>query len=223
MLKAGAVDYGFVCGYPYVLAHDKPKPEVEVLAGPVMKSPRYGGKPVYFSDLIVRKDRAWKSVRDLAGRTFVYNEELSNSGYNMPRSHLVDLGLTHGFFGKVLRSGSHEESIHMVADGLADASYVDSLVLEYDRVKGMGQAAEVRVIESLGPSPIVPVVASSNAPAEERARLTHHLLTMHQDARGRRILDKALVERFVSVSDKDYDPVRAMERRAKEAGFLVIK
>ena len=223
MLKSGVVDYGFVCGYPYILAHDKPRPEVDVLAGPIMKNPRYGGKPVYFSDLIVRKDSPLRSLRDLAGRTYVYNEELSNSGYNMPRSHLVELGLTHGFFGKVLRSGSHEESIRMVAEGLADASYVDSLVLEYDRDGAHGPAAEVRVIESLGPSPVVPLVASSKTSAEERERLMHQLLTMHLDPRGRQILDKALVARFVAVSDKDYDPLRAMDQRAKDEGFLVIK
>lgn len=223
MLKSGAVDYGFVCGYPYILAHDKSRPEVDVLAGPIMKNPRYGGKPVYFSDLIVRKDSPLRSLRDLAGRTYVYNEELSNSGYNMPRSHLVDLGLTHGFFGKVLRSGSHEESIRMVAEGLADASYVDSLVLEYDQDGVRGPATEVRVIESLGPSPVVPLVASSKTSAEERERLMRQLLTMHLDPRGRQILDKALVARFVAVTDKDYDPLRAMDKRAKDAGFLVIK
>lgn len=223
MLASGAVDFGFICGYPYILAHDKPIPEVELLAGPVMKDPRYGGKPVYFSDLIVRRDSPFRSLRDLEGRTYVYNEETSNSGYNMPRSHLAKLGLTNGFFGKVLRSGSHEESIRMVAEGLADASYVDSLVLDYDRAKGLGLAERVRVIESLGPAPTVPLVASTKTPVHERERLKRHLLTMHQDARGRRILDASLLDRFALVFDEDYDALRAMEKVAKDAGFMVIR
>jgi phosphonate transport system substrate-binding protein len=223
MLESGAIDFGFVCGYPYILAHDKPVPDMELLAGAVMKHPRYLDKPVYFSDLIVSKDSAFRSLRDLEGRTLVYNEETSNSGYNMPRSHLVELGLTHGFFGRVLRSGSHEESIRMVAEGSADASYVDSLVLDFDREKRQRHAEQVRVIESLGPAPIVPLVASAKVAKAERDRIQRDLLTMHQDEQGRRILDRLLIDRFVVVTDDHYDSLREMKKRAEDAGFLVIK
>lgn len=223
MLKSGDVDYGFMCACPDLVARDEPSQAVEILAGPVLKNQRYGGKPIFFSDLIVRNDNSVKSLRDLAGRTYVYNGDLSLAGYTAPRSHLVDLGLTQGFFGKMLRSGSHRESIRMVAEGLADASYVSSLVLDYDRDKGLGYSAAVRVIESLGPSPAPPVVASSRTPVEERERFQRYLVTMHQDPHGRRILDKALLDRFDVLTDEDYEPVRAMEKRAKDAGFMVIK
>jgi phosphonate transport system substrate-binding protein len=152
----------------------------------------------------------------------VYNEETSNSGYNMPRSHLVKLGLTKGFFGKVLRSGSHEASIRMVAQGLADASFVDSLVLDYDRANG-GEATQVRVIESIGPAGIVPFVVSTSTPAAVTARLKASLLTMHEDVRGREILERAFLERFAEVSDADYDGIRAMKKAAEEARFLEIE
>ncbi|MEP7052517.1 MAG: PhnD/SsuA/transferrin family substrate-binding protein [Pseudomonadota bacterium] len=221
MLAAGAVDYGFICGYPYILAHDQPVPKVELVAAPVPKDPRYGHRPVYFSDLVVRKDSRFKALSDLRGATYVYNEETSNSGYNMPRGYLVKLGLTHGFFGKVLRSGSHEASIRMVAQGLADASFVDSLVLDYERASGAADAAAVRVIDSLGPAPIVPFVVSTAAFGT--APLKAALLTMHEDARGRKILDEALLERFVAVSDADYDALRALKKVAEDARFLEIK
>jgi phosphonate transport system substrate-binding protein len=222
MLEAGAVDYGFICGYPYILAHDQPVPKVQLVAAPVPKDPRYLHKPVYFSDLVVRKDSPFKTMQDLRGRTYVYNEETSNSGYNMPRSYLVKLGLTHGFFGKVLRSGSHEASIRMVAQGLADASFVDSLVLDYDRAKGFGDAAQVRVIESLGPAATVPFVVSTAAGAT-MAPLKARILTMHEDPRGRQILDEAFLERFAEVTDADYDGLRAMKKAAEDARFLEIK
>jgi len=222
MLEAGAVDYGFICGYPYVLAHDQPVPKVELVAAPVPKAPRYLHRPIYFSDLIVRKDSPVKTLEDLRGRSYVYNEETSNSGYNMPRSYLVKLGLTKGFFGKVLRSGSHEASIRMVAQGLADASFVDSLVLDYDRANG-GEATQVRVIDSIGPAGIVPFVVSASTPAAVTARLKASLLTMHEDPRGREILDQAFLERFAEVSDADYDGIRAMKKVAEEARFLEIE
>ena len=231
MLDDGAIDMAFVCGYPYVLLHDRPDPRVALVAAPVMKSARYQGKPVYYSDLIVRADSDITSIHDLRGRTYVYNEETSNSGYNLPRSRLVALGLTDGFFGKVLRSGSHEESIRMVADGRADASFVDSLVLEYDLTYGLtygsahgdDAARRVRVIESVGPSGIPPVVMRTAVPAATRQELQRLLVTMHEDAEGRRILDAALVERFVIVDDSHYDDIRDHRRAAEAAGFQTLQ
>lgn len=223
MLEDGTVQSGFVCGLPYVMLHDKPEPAVQAIATPIMKIARYQGQPQYFSDLIVRKDSPYKTLQELEGRTYVYNDEISHAGYNQPRYRMLQLGLTKGFFGKVLRSGSHEESIRMVATGEADASYVDSLVLDYDREKGLGHAHEVRVIDTLGPSTIGPLVVSSQMPADLRDKLQHALVTMHEDPEGRALLDEALLDRFVVAQDSNYDNIRAMKKAAEKAGFTVIR
>src|SRR5829696_1556508 len=54
MLDKGLAQVGFVCGLQYVRKLDSEKKTIELLAAPVMKSCRYEGKPVYFSDIIVR-------------------------------------------------------------------------------------------------------------------------------------------------------------------------
>jgi phosphonate transport system substrate-binding protein len=223
MLETNAVDCGFICGLPYVMLRDRPEPAASLIAAPVMKAPRYNNQPKYYSDLIVRNDSPYKTLQDLKGRTYVYNDEISNSGYNLPRYRLLQLGLTGGFFGKVLRSGSHEESIRMVAAGEADASFVDSLVLDYDREKGLGHAREVRVIESVGPAGICPLAASSKLPAAVSDEIRRQLTTMHEDPEGRKILDKALLARFAAVDESNYDDIRAMKEAAEKAGFTVIK
>ncbi|MFP2927867.1 PhnD/SsuA/transferrin family substrate-binding protein [Pyxidicoccus sp. 3LG] len=223
MIDDGAVDVAFICGYPYVLKRDRPEPVVDVLAAPVMRAPRYGNQPLYFSDLIVREDSGFRRFEDLKGATLVYNEEKSNSGYNMPRSFLIEHGLTEGFFGKVIRSGSHEQSIRMVATGEADASFVDSMVLDYDREKHFGFAGQVRVMMSLGPEAIPPVVVSTKMAPELRARMRLALLHMHEDSEGRRILDEALLSRFVPVEDAHYDGIRRRHELARRTGFLSIR
>ncbi|HYO66448.1 MAG TPA: phosphate/phosphite/phosphonate ABC transporter substrate-binding protein [Archangium sp.] len=223
MLEEGTVHLGFISGLPYVLLRDNPQPTAQLLAAPIMKAARYQGQPKYFSDLIVREDSPFQSLLDLKGRTFVYNDEISNSGYNLPRYRMLQLGLTQGFFGKIVRSGSHEESIRMVAAGEADASFVDSLVLDYDREKGLGHAHEVRVLESVGPSGITPLVASSRMPAQLRDKLQHALVTMHEEPQGRKLLDEALLDRFTLVEDSNYDDIRSMKVAAEKAGFTVIR
>src|SRR4051812_47725326 len=54
MLSEAAV--GFICGLPSVQLTRQGEPPIEPLAAPVLTGSRYGGRPVYFSDVIVRRD-----------------------------------------------------------------------------------------------------------------------------------------------------------------------
>ncbi|MBE9528821.1 MAG: PhnD/SsuA/transferrin family substrate-binding protein [Proteobacteria bacterium] len=223
MIGNGDMDFGFVCGLPYVLDRDLPTPRVRLVVAPVMKLDIYNNRPKYFSYLIVHKDSAIKTFADTKGVHYVYNDEFSNSGYNMPRAKLIEMKETGGFFGRVSRSGSHEESIRMVATGEADASAVDSLVLDYDLAKNPVYAEQVKVIEMLGPAGIPPLVASSKTKPEYFEAVRKVLVEMSDDPVGRAILDSALVDRFEVVDDENYDDIRRMKRLAEESGFMEIR
>ena len=58
-IAAGRIDIGWICGQPYVdlLAAGAP---ISLLAAPVTAGARYGGRPVYFSDVIVRRDSRFR-------------------------------------------------------------------------------------------------------------------------------------------------------------------
>src|SRR5215210_1749342 len=64
----GEADIGFLCGLPYVELARQPRPPVELLAAPVLRGTRYGGRPIYFSDVIVRADSPFRSFSELRGR-----------------------------------------------------------------------------------------------------------------------------------------------------------
>lgn len=230
MLKAGKIQVGFVCGLPYVNkdnTHD-----YELLAIPVMATkkgdfadaPGYEVTPgKYFSYTIVRKDSPLKSWLDLKGKTYAFNELNSNSGYNMPRYKLVLLGAKswEDYFSGVVMSGSHEESIRLVARGMVDASSVDSMVLDYDRSIHDPDAMNVRIIETLHPggAGAPPVVVNPNLDAALKRRIKDVLLYMHEDGEGRAILAKALVKYFAPPDDHNYDDIRHMVNSAQAAGF----
>ena len=99
MLDSGMADIGFICGLPYVMEKDKPQPGIDLLLAPVMKDAKYKDKPIYYSYVIVHKDSKINNFSDLKGNRFVFNDEISNSGYSMPRAHLIDLGETKGSVG----------------------------------------------------------------------------------------------------------------------------
>jgi phosphonate transport system substrate-binding protein len=222
-LDAGEADVAFICGWPYAVRHDRPEPQVELLCAPVMTGPRYGGRPVYFTDVIVRRDHPARDFGDLRGAVWSYNDTGSHSGYNVMRHHLLQLGETRGYFGRVVDAGTHQNSIQMVLDGTIDASGIDSTVLETEIAGRPDIGAGLRAIATLGPSPIPPVVVARHVEPSLKARLRDLLLGMAADPAGRTVLEAGRVATFVPMQDRDYDPIREMARRAEAAGFLTLR
>jgi phosphonate transport system substrate-binding protein len=218
----GEVDAGFICGLPYVqLARQTPAP-VEVLAAPVIRGDRYAGRPIYFSDVIVRRDSPVCTFADLRGRSWAYNDPHSHSGYNLTRHHLLTMGEIRGFFGRVVEAGFHQKAMLMVATGEVDAAAIDSQVLAIELRHLPALAAELRVIEVLGPSTIQPVVAARHLPVHLKDALRTVLLGIGDDTAARAELERGFVDRFVAVSDEDYDDIRGMLVAAENAGFITL-
>ena len=219
---AGRAEVGFLCGLAYVEMSRWAWPPVEPLAAPVLRGERYGGRPVYFSDVMVRRDSPWRTFADLRGRSWAYNEPHSHSGYGLPRYHLVRLGETGGYFGRVIGAGWHECAIQFVADGVVDAFAIDSHVLSVAVRDDPGLARRLRVLATLGPSTIQPVVAARGLPAPLKAAVRAALLAMGQDAPAREQLGRGLIERFVAVADGDYDDIRAMLAACEAASYFTL-
>lgn len=214
MLDRGEAHIGFFCGLYYVQNTESPDHSLELLAAPVMCDPRCGDRPVYFSEVVVRRDSPYRSFAELRGKSWSYNEPRSHSGYNLVRSHLAGLGETRGYFGRVVEAGSHLRSLELILEREICASAIDSTVLDMERQTRPELTANLRTIEILGPSTIPPAVARREVPHPVRARLGEALLEMHRDEEGRRLLGSALIRRFAAVRDEDYDDIRQMARAA---------
>ena len=219
----GEADIGFLCGLPYVELTRQPRPPVELLAAPLLRGARYGGRPIYFSDVIVRADSPFRSFSDLRGRSWAYNDPDSHSGYNVTRHRLVSMGETHGFFGRVVEAGSHQRSIRMVCSGEVDAAAIDSLVLAVELRDHPTLRDQLKVIDTLGPGGIQPVVAASRLPDGLKAAARDALLAMGDDPAASAILAHSFVECFVAVTDEDYEDVQTMLAAAEEAGFVTLR
>ena len=213
----------FVCSLPYVTLERRGiDPAIPVVA-PVLRGERYGGRPIYFSDVIVHRDAPFRSFGDLRGRSWAFNEPLSHSGYGITRYHLLRMGETGGFFGQVVEAGFHETAIRMVAAGEVDGSAIDSQVLAVAMRDEPSLREALRVVDALGPSTIQPVAVSRRVPEALRNGVRDTLVAMAEDPAGRKRLGAGLVERFVPVGPEAYDDIRMMVEACEAAGFTELR
>ncbi len=216
---AGAIPIVWICGLPYIQKAADPAAQIEIIAAPVFAGARYAGRPVYFSDIVVRRDSPYRRFADLRGATWGYNEPNSHSGYTTIRYYLARRGETGRFFGRTIASGSHENSLAMIGDGRIDGSAIDSTVLELAIARRPALAGEIRILESIGPSPSPPWLAGGGLDAERLQEVRRAFWGMHEDAWGRQILQEARLARFLPAVDSDYDPLRKMTAEAAQIDF----
>jgi phosphonate transport system substrate-binding protein len=214
-------EVSFLCGLAYIELRRMGEP-IEPLAAPLLSGVRYGGRPIYFSDVIVRRDSPFHSFADLRGCSWAYNEPYSHSGPGITCHRLVELGETQTFFGRVIQAGWHEKSIRLVHEGKVDASAIDSHVLTLTLHDHPELADGLRVIDSLGPSTIQPVVVSSWLEEGLKDDLRAVLLEMNMDVAAQSVLAARLVKGFTVISDGDYDDLRHMRSTCVAAGLATL-
>ncbi len=219
---ADGFDAAFVCGLAYTELLRQRRADLEPLAAPLLQGDRFVGRPVYFSDVIVRRDSAMHRFADLRGRSWSYNEPFSHSGYGVTLYRLVQLGEVAGFFGRVVEAGFHERSIRLVAGGEVDASAIDCQVLAVTLREQPELASQLRIIDSFGPSTIQPFVVARRLPRRLKTELLAALLELNEEPEARRHFAHGFIERFVPVSDEHYDDLRDMRAACEQAGFLKL-
>lgn len=207
-------DLAFVCGLPYLRLADRVTP----IVAPVPSGERYEGRPIYFSDVIVRSGSEHLSFADLAAASWCYNDADSHSGYGVVLYHLARMGASTDYFSHFEASGAHLESMRRVAAGDFDASAIDSHLLDVLRREEPDLIKALRVIDSIGPSTIQPLVAANRVPADTRERIRSALVDMHNDTDAAGVLSYGLVSRFETVTDGSYDDIRRMLESAALSG-----
>ncbi len=209
-LQVEEYDVCFICGLAYIeLAQDVDRP-FDAIAAPVLRGERFKEKPIYYSDVIVKRDSSIQTFEQLRGRSWCFNEPWSQSGYGITCYHLSRLGEDVSFFGQVLQSGYHHRSIDLVRTGAIDASAIDCHVLEMALQVNPSLRNEIRIIDTLGPSTIQPVTVSRRLPTWMKDEIQQGFLELSSQPELNRHLARGLIQRFVSVDDFSYDELRAM-------------
>lgn len=200
LLISRQIDAAWICGYPFVM-HET---ELQLVA-----IPKWRGRPLYQSYLIVDADRPGDSLTDLKGDVHAFSDPDSNSGFLVTRAALAaERQRPEMFFERTFFTYGHRNVIRAVASGLATSGSVDGYVYEVVAELEPSLAARTRVLwrsEWLG---FPPIAASRTPPnADHLARLSSALFNMPEDAEGRAVLSMLRLDGFVHETPELFDPI----------------
>lgn len=205
MIRNGDLDAAFVCSGPYVDGHRDFG--MELLA-----APQAYGVTVYYSYIIVAKNSPINSFEALKGKTFAFTDPLSNTGKLFPTYMLAQMNQTPDtFFRKYIFTNAHDKSIKAVAQGVIDGAAVDSLIWEYTNRTNPEFTSKTRIIRKSAPYAIPPLVVSRNLDTKTKEGLRQIFLNTHHDTKGKEILNKMMIDKFVVIDDSAYDSIREMK------------
>lgn len=206
----------FMCGYPLSQAQPQPR----VLAAPVPSPARYGGKPVYWTDIIVPVGSKITRLEDTFGHHFAFTTEDSQSGYQAPR--LLLARHAHGaslFAATVGPLVTPRRVVEAILAGDADAGPLDSYAHDLLRRHEPGLASRLRVIATTPPTPIPPFVAAAGVAAADTERIAGALMAAGTSDALAAIRATLLLEEFAPASADAYRVLRTDAQQADRLGY----
>lgn len=201
------VDAALVCSGPYVQAE-------EDFGAQILAVPRVAGSDSYRALVVVRRDSPVIDFDGLRGRSFALTDSLSTSGMVFPACLARERRrTTETYFGKVLFTKGHDNSIRAVADGLVEAASVSGLVFDELARQSPRLRERLRVIERSAPLGNPPVIVHPGLDPALKRRLQAALLDLHADAQAAPLLRRMGIDRFVAGDPASYAEVRRLRAR----------
>jgi ABC-type phosphate/phosphonate transport system substrate-binding protein len=208
----------FVCGWPYVARLS----ELQIVAAPMPKAARGGGRPLYWTDMVVRADAPFRTLEDTFGGRIAFTSKDSHSGFNAVRRLLMRYAGARS--GSLYQSAvgplvTPRRSLQSVLNGDADVAPVDAYahLLLQRYCPELTAGVRTVAVSELAPIPIL--AASAGTDPALVARLRSTLVGAGQDASVRSLLDDLLLEGFAEVEPHDYQITQSWAQEAEQAGW----
>jgi phosphonate transport system substrate-binding protein len=212
-LVNGWVQLGVLGPESYVIAKKK-EPSVEVFATYAKNKGHLQEEgPGYRSVLITTKASGLSSSAQIKGKVLGLVEPASTSGDLIPRAlYAKELGSRlEDYFSKVVYTGGHDLATLAVKEGRVDAAFVATH--RFDNVVDR-KLVKLEDFNVLWKSPVVPqdpFVYRSDLCQPIKQAIADTFLKLHEDPETKKFLEKLKTDRFVKMSDSDYDVIRQAE------------
>ena len=204
------------CGYPWAT---RLRGQVRLVA-----APRYTFEGCVDAEhcafILVPETLDASSLADLRGKRVALNGLDSNTGMNLLRHAVAPLAERGRFFGEVIVSESHANSLALLQQGHADVAAVDAVTYGYLQRAEPERVAGLRLLQRTRPSPTLPfITAASRSDAEVEALRAALGDSLAADPALAAILALA---GFAAVDEATYLPLLDWRREAVEQGYPVI-
>ena len=213
-------DLGLVqmCGWPFWRSNPRPN----LVAAPILDHPCCKDQPLYWSNMVVRRDETAKRLEGVFGRRFGWTIEHSHSGYNAPRWMLLPhfVKSRKRLFSQ--SRGPYKSPIGIIRallDNEIDVGPVDGyfyLLLERHRPE---LVANLRIIAVSDPAPIPPFVASREISAGDLERLQCSAARAHLVPAAKENMVDLAISRFVLPEVSFYETAEIWSREAIASGY----
>ena len=192
----------------------------------VQANVRSGGKVVplvqreedeKFKSVFITADPAIQTLADLKGKDVSFGSQSSTSGHLMPRSFLLQNGITpEKDFRRVAYSGAHDATIAAVASGKVQAGALNISVWDKFVTEKKVDTTKVRVLYTTPPYFDYNWSVHADMPAALRQKLADALLSLNRNTpEGKEILDLQRATRFVPTKVENYKGIEAAARSAE--------
>lgn len=210
-----------MCGYPWA-TWTKSIERPVALAVPVPSSPDFGGRPIYWTDIVVRADSGLTSADDLADVRFAFTVEDSQSGYQAPRRFFAERARARGgrlFAATIGPLVTPRRVAEAIVGNDADAGPLDAWWHALLRRHEPALAARLRVVATTAPTPIPLVVCSSRMPQASARRLAAALEFVESERELDGVRDALRLARFARPDTPRYQSLIENARAADALGY----
>ena len=166
----------------------------------------------YYSMIITRDDSGLDSLQDLKGRSFVFNDPKSTSGFLFPLVGLRKAGIQIADFSEVRHVSRHANSLLAVYNKHVDAGAISSTAKEKVDI----DFGRIKVLWKSGPIYRGPWIANKDLPEEQFRQIQRALLKISHHKDAQTIFKDLGTKGFLKGVDRDYDNIREVRKLKQE-------
>ena len=210
-MRSGRVQIAWFGGKTYIKAAEIA--DAEAFAAGIRKGAK---DATYFAYFVVSADSSIKKFEHVKGKILALNTIGSTSGDLIPQVELskINLSTTNpDHFKKVFYAGSHDACLLSVINKHSDVCGMSSRNFEARLADGTFKMNQVRIIHKSIPVPPPPLAYSKRLPQEVRDKIKAATLEAHKH--GRIGGYGGEMERYIEVTDADYDLLREVDSLLK--------
>jgi phosphonate transport system substrate-binding protein len=206
-LGSGAVDFGFIPPFAYVLANSENNAQV------ILTALNRNGEPHYRSQFLVRKNSGINSFEDIKGKRVAFVDPSSTSGYLFPAAHLKGLGFDLERDINYLYAGGHDKGLQLLLNGDVDVATTSVDVRVRFQNEFPTALEETEVLGYTDYIPNISVTVRGDMEEELVEKIKRGLLNIAKHPQGGELLkDLFNMYGFIEAKDSDYDVIRETAR-----------